>query len=386
MALCSLPAVFMRGGTSKAVVFRDADLPSRQTERDRIFLAVMGSPDPNGRQLDGMGGGLSSLSKICVLGPPSRPDADVDYTFAQIPIRGTSVDYSGNCGNMSAAMGPAAVDFGMVRAPADGEAVVRIHNTNTGKVIRSRFPMSGGLPAAGGDLAIDGVAGRAAPVQLEFLSPGGSRTGRLLPTSRVVEVLDLPEGSQIEASLVDAANPCAFVAAADLGLTGAELPEALETRPDVLARMEAIRCAASVRMGIAPDLATAATIPSVPKVAMIAPPGPAVTLSGGTMAAGNMSLMVRMISMGQPHRAVPVTGAICLAVAARLPGSLPARLCGAAAGPITIAHPSGSTVVDADIVAAADPAHAEALSGTVYRTARKLFAGQVFYRMPAEAI
>ena len=384
MDLFSLPAVFMRGGTSRAVVFRDGDLPPARAERDRIFLEVMGSPDPNGRQLDGMGGGLSSLSKVCVLGPPSRDDADVDYTFAQIPIRGTSVDYSGNCGNMSSAMGPAAVDFGMVQAPADGEAVVRIHNPNTGKIIRSRFPMSGGAPAAAGDMAINGVAGRSAPVRLEFLSPGGSRTGRLLPTGRAVETLDLPDGSRIEASLVDAANPCVFAAAADLGLTGAELPEALEARPDLLARMEAIRCAASVRMGIAPDPAAAATIPGVPKVAMVAAPQGATTLSGQAMGAADMSLMVRMISMGQPHRAVPVTGAICLAVAARLPGSLPSRLCGAAAGPITVAHPSGSTVVDAEIAHAEDPARAEALSGAVYRTARKLFSGQVFYRMTAE--
>ena len=386
MALQALPAVFMRGGTSKAVVFRATDLPADRAARDRIFLEVMGSPDPSGRQLDGMGGGLSSLSKVCVLGPPSRADADVDYTFAQIPIRGTAVDYSSNCGNMSAAMGPAAVDFGLVAAPRDGEAVVRIHNTNTGKIIRSRFPMQDGRPAAGGGLAIDGVAGQAAPVRLEFLDPGGSRTGRLLPSGRAVDWLDLPDGSRVEASLVDAANPCVFVAAEALGLEGAELPEAIEARPDILARMEAIRCAASVRMGLTSDAATAAGIPSVPKVAMIAAPRPAATLSGRTLVAEEMSLLVRMLSMGQPHRAVPVTGAVCLAVAARLPDSLAHRLCAAGTGPITIAHPSGTTVVDAEIAAADDPARARAVSGAVFRTARKLFAGEVFYRLtPATA-
>lgn len=376
----AIPAVFMRGGTSKAVVFRQTDLPAAQAERDVIFLSVIGSPDPNGRQLDGMGGGLSSLSKVCMLGPPSRPDADVDYTFAQIPIRGTAVDYSGNCGNMSSAMGPAAVDFGLVGAPQSGEAVVRIHNTNTGKIIISRFPMAGGIPVSDGEMVIDGVAGSAAPVRLDFTDPGGTKTGHLLPTGRVVDWLEVPGLGRVEATLIDAANPCVFVRAADLGKTGTELPEALERDTDFLTAMEAIRCAASVAMGIAPDAETAVSIPSVPKVAMIAPAQDAPTLSGRVIGAGEMSFVIRMISIGQPHRAVPVTGAVCIGVASRVPGTLPAQLCSPGDGPVRVAHPSGVTVVDAVVEVDGDPAQAVARSGAVFRTARKLFEGMVYYR------
>jgi len=380
-----LRATFMRGGTSKAVVFNRSDLPADPALWDSIFLAVMGSPDANGRQLDGMGGGLSSVSKICVVGPPTRPDADIDYTFAQVQVKQASVDYSGNCGNMSSAMGPFAAEEGMLTVPADGEAVIRIHNTNTAKIIIARFTMSGGMAETEGDLAIDGVAGTGAPVRLEFDDPGGTKTGRLLPTGRAIDTLDIPGLGAIEASLVDAANPCVFVSASALGKQGSELPDALEQDAVFLDRMEAIRCAASVAMGIAPDIAAAGRIPSVPKVAMIAAPGRMATLSGRVLAPGEMSLAVRMLSMGQPHRAVPITGATCLAIAVRIVGSLPHALAKVGDGPITVAHPSGATVVDASVAHADDPARARAIHGAVYRTARRLFEGQVFYRPLPEA-
>ncbi|SEF47954.1 2-methylaconitate cis-trans isomerase PrpF family protein [Bosea lathyri] len=382
MSQSRLRATFMRGGTSKAVVFNSRDLPADPALWDPIFLAVMGSPDANGRQLNGMGGGLSSVSKICVVGPPTRPDADIDYTFAQVSVKQASVDYSGNCGNMSSAMGPFAVEEGLVEAPADGDAVVRIHNTNTGKVIIARFAMRDGEADVDGDFAIDGVAGTGAPVRLEFIDPGGTKTGRLLPTGRVRDILDIPGLGQVEASLVDAANPCVFVDASALGKQGTELPEALEQDRAFLERMEAIRCAASVAMGIAPDIAAAAAIPSVPKVAMIVSPRRMETLSGRVLDAGEMSLGIRMISIGQPHRAVPITGATCLAIAVRVVGSLPHALAWAGDGPITVAHPSGATVVDAAVENADDPARARAVHGAVYRTARRLFEGQVFYQAP----
>src|SRR5215475_14374488 len=191
MANARLRAVFMRGGTSKAVMFRTDDLPANRDDWTPIFLEVMGSPDPNGRQLDGMGGGISSLSKICIIGPPSRPDADVDYTFAQIGVRDSFVDYGANCGNMSSAVGPFALEEGLVEGPADGEATVRIHNTNTSKVIVARFPVRDGTPASTGDLEIDGVSGKAAPIRLEFLDPGGARTGKLLPTGNPCDELEV---------------------------------------------------------------------------------------------------------------------------------------------------------------------------------------------------
>jgi 2-methylaconitate isomerase len=375
-------ATFMRGGTSKAVVFNRQDLPADPAHWDPIFLAVMGSPDPNGRQLDGMGGGLSSLSKVCVVGPSTRPDADIDYTFGQVSVKTAAVDYSANCGNMSSAMGPFAVGEGLAKAPDNGDAVVRIHNTNTGKIIVARFPVTGGEVETEGDMAIDGVGGRGAPVRLEFIDPGGTRTGRLLPTGRPRDSLDIPGLGTVEVSLVDAANPCVFVAATALGKQGNEMPDVLEGDPVFLERMEAIRCAASVAMGLAPDVAKAAQIPSVPKVAMIVSPCRMTTLSGHQLQPSDMSLGVRMVSVGQPHRAVPITGATCLAIAVRIAGSLPNKMARAGDGPITIAHPSGTTVVDAAVEQADDPARARAIHGAVYRTARHLFEGSVFYRSP----
>jgi 2-methylaconitate cis-trans-isomerase PrpF len=376
-----LRAVFMRGGTSKAVMFRAEDLPADRAAWDAIFLAAMGCPDPYARQLDGMGGGVSSLNKVCVVGPPSRSDADVDYTFVQLSADNAIVDYSGNCGNMSSAIGPFAIEEGLVAAPADGEALVRIHNTNTGKIIAARFPVEGGALAATGDFALDGVAGTAAPIRLEFLEPGGAKTGRLLPTGSACELLEVPGLGLIEASCIDAANPAVFIAAAGIGKTGTELPDALERDATFLEAMEAIRLAASVRMGLAPDVEAARRIPGIPKVAMVCAPADAPTLSGRRLAASEMDIAVRMISVGQPHRAVPITGAICLAVAVRVPGSIPHRLCSNGSGPIRIGHPSGTLMVDAAVTEGPD-GNLHADHGAVYRSARRLFEGNVLYRAP----
>ncbi len=350
MPLTRISCAYYRGGTSKALMFRAADLPADRKAWDAIFLAAMGVPDPAVRNLDGMGGGLSSLNKVCVVGPPSREDADVDYTFAQCAVKDAKVEYGGNCGNMSAAVGPFALEEGLVAAQQDGEAMVRIHNTNTGKIIVARFPVEQGALASAGDLAIDGVAGTAAPIRLEFLAPGGAKTGRLLPTGQPVDMI---EG--VVVSCIDAANPCVFVIAEALGKTGSETAQELEADAVFLARMAAIREAGAQLMGI-PGSA------SVPLVAMV------------SAAAGDADIQVRMISMGQPHRATPITGAICLAIAARTPGTLPHRLCAASEGRIRIAHPSGVTMVDAAL-----DASGEAEYGAVYRTARRLFEGNVLY-------
>lgn len=369
-----LPAVFMRGGTSKAVIFHLRDLPGR-AQWDGIFLSVMGSPDPHGRQLDGMGGGISSLSKVCVIGPPSRPDADIDYTFAQVVPREPRVDYSGNCGNMSSAVGPFAVDEGLVAA-ADGEALVRIHNTNTKKIIHSRFRVAGGHAVVEGDLQIPGVAGTGAAVRLDFLDPGGASSGKLLPAGRPSEVLDVPGVGRIEMSMVDAANACVFVDAAALGLRGTEMPEALDADAALLAKLAAIRECASVRMGLAADAAAARTKTTIPFVAFVSPPQDAVTLSGERIGAEDADLTVRMVSNGQPHRALPVTGSLCAAVAARLPGTLPYRLRRAGDAPtIRLAMPSGVLTVGAEVSREGEGWKAE--RGSFYRTARRLFDGFV---------
>ncbi len=275
-----IPAAFIRGGTSKAIVFNRADLPDDRAEWDAIFLAALGSPDPNGRQLNGMGGGISSLSKICVVGPSDRPDADVDYTFAQVAVDKGIVGYAANCGNMSSAIGPFAVDEGMV--DADGaEALVRIYNTNTKKLIHARFPLDDGAAAVDGDFELPGVGGTGAPVRLEFRDPGGAGTGKLLPTGNVVDEIEVPGMGAVEASLVDAANPCVFVLAEVVGLDGTEGPAAIDAIEDVMAKLESVRARAAVLMGIAKtaDEATRKS-PSVPFIGMVAPPKDAVTLSG----------------------------------------------------------------------------------------------------------
>jgi 2-methylaconitate cis-trans-isomerase PrpF len=376
MPQLAIPAVFMRGGTSRAVMFHAHDLPDRG-QWDAIFLAAMGSPDPNGRQLNGMGGGISSLSKVCVLAPSERADADIDYTFAQVQIREPRVDYRSNCGNMSSAVGPFAVDEGLLRPNGDA-AVVRIFNTNTGKIIRSTFPLEDGRAATGGDLAIPGVAGTGAPIRLDFLAPGGATTGRLLPTGQPIDRLDIPSVGAIEVSLVDAANACVFVRARDLGLTGHELPDELERDAALLDRMQSIRRAAAIAMGIAQDDAEARTIAAVPIIGFVAPSMDARTLSGEPIEAAQVDLTARFLSNGQPHRALPLTASLCTAVAANIAGSLVAEALAPGAGDqVRIGMPSGVLTVGADVGRDSD-GHWIAYSGAFYRTARRLFDGRIY--------
>ncbi len=371
----------MRGGTSKALVFHARDLPSDRSLWPEIFLAAMGSPDRNRRQLDGMGGGISSLSKVCVVGPPSRADADVDYTFGQVSVEEAVVDFRPNCGNMSSAIGPFAVDEGLVAA--DGtEATVRIHNTNTHKLIHARFALEAGRAAVDGDLALPGVAGTGAPVQLEFRDPGGATTGALLPTGSVLTRLDVPGVGQIEGSLVDAGNACVFIKASDIGLGGTETPDRLESDPDLLNRLAAIRTAAAVAMGLAGS-AEATRQSNVPLIGFVSGPQAARTLAGQVLPAADADLTARMISMGRPHRALPLTGALCLAVAACIEGSIvhqvvrPLRR--GEAVDLRIAMPSGVLVVGAKV--RREDARWIAEHGTVLRTARRLFEGAALIRV-----
>ncbi len=377
MPLLSLPAVFMRGGTSRAIMFHARDLPDR-TEWDPIFLAAMGSPDPNGRQLNGMGGGISSLSKVCILAPSDRADADIDYTFAQVQIREPRVDYRSNCGNMSSAVGPFAVDEGIVHPNGD-TATVRIFNTNTRKIIRSTFPLDeGGCAATDGDLAIPGVAGTGAPVRLDFLAPGGATTGKLLPTGKPTDRLDIPGSGPIEVSMVDAANACVFVRAPDLGLTGRELPDELERDLGLLEKLQTIRRQASIAMGIAKDDAEARVVAAVPIIGFVAPPMDAPTLSGDPITASQVDLTVRFLSNGQPHRALPLTASLCTAVAANIAGTLVSQALAPGAGAqVRIGMPSGILTVGAEVDQDA-AGHWVAHSGAFYRTARRLFDGRVY--------
>ncbi|MBL8363475.1 MAG: PrpF family protein [Rubrivivax sp.] len=362
----SFPAVYMRGGTSRALFFKAADLPAGRAAQDALFCAALGTPDPHGRQLDGIGGGISSLSKVAVIGPPSRPDADVDYTFAQVPIDSTVVQYKGNCGNISSAVGPYAVDEGLVQA-SGSSATVRIHNTNTKKVIVATFPLEGGRAAVDGDFVLPGVAGTAAPVRLSFLEPGGAATGSLLPTGRLAERLDVEGHASVEVSIVDAANPVVMLAAEALGLHGGEKPAELDANPGVIAWCEAIRCATAVRIGLAGDLEDARLrVRNLPLVALLSPP-----------TADGSHVRVRMMSSGQPHRATPLTGGMCVAAAVHLAGSVASTIARRPeGGDVVLEHPTGTLRVAATLQLRDGRPHVAETA--VYRSARRLMEGRVY--------
>ncbi|CAH0054716.1 unnamed protein product [Clonostachys solani] len=352
----SIAASYYRGGTSRAIMI----------QWDPIFLGAIGSPDPYGRQLDGLGGGISSLSKVCVVGPSTHPDADVDYTFVSLGIKNAHVDYSSNCGNMTAAVGPFAVDSGLLPvAEAEGETTtVRIHNTNTKKIIHARFPMADGEAASSGDLAIDGVAGTAAPIELRFIDPAGSRTGKLLPTGNAIDVFD-----GVRTTCIDAGNPCCFVQAAELDVDGSLTPQQIDDHPDLKDRLESIRGQAAVKMGLADSASSAPG--SVPKIAIVSRPP-----SGS--AAEEVNLVARAMSVGQPHKAIPVTVALALAAGARTPGTTVAECVLQSDGDgsaMVVQHASGTLTVDADFDGSGD-----LKSANVYRTARRLMEGKVFWK------
>jgi 2-methylaconitate isomerase len=373
-----IPAVFVRGGTSRALVFHRSNLPADRSAWDPIFLAALGSPDPSGRQLDGLGGGISSLSKIAVIGPPTRADADVDYTFGQVEVTRAMVDYRGNCGNISSAIGPFAIDEKLVPA-REPVTVVRIHNTNTGKLIHSHVPVEACHASIRGDFVLDGVPGTGARIALDFLDPGGAVTGRLLPTGHAQDVLEVPGLGSVTASLVDATNPMVFVRAKDLGLDGTERPDDLDGRVALQAHLEVIRAASAVRMGLASTVEDASrSSTAVPKIALLAPPASYRTLAGCPVEPHAVDLVARMVSMGKTHRAFALTGAMCLAVAARISGTLAqeaASLAGAR-GDVRIGHPSGVLPVAAAVEPGVDGTPV-AQTVTVYRTARRLMEGYV---------
>ena len=372
-----IPATFMRGGTSNAIVFRQDNLPEDREIWAEIFAAAIGSPDPNGRQLNGMGGGISSLSKVCVVGPPSRDDADIDYTFAQVVVRENRVEFLGNCGNMSSAMGPFAVDEGIVKLDGDS-GMVRIHNTNTRKLIHAHFDMDDGLAAIDGDYELPGVAGQASAVRLDFIEPGGSFTGKMLPTGAAVDILETPTLGKIEASIVDASALSVLVEAKAVGLTGTELPKNLEANPKVLNNLQEIRAAAAVKLGLNKSIEEAMSrVTNRPAIGFVAPAQDAPTLSGDPLKALCGDVTARMISMGDPHRALPGTCSMCLAVASQIEGTVVNRnLSSPANGEVRLMHPSG--VLHASAVVRRDGDLWFAERASLYRTQRRMFDGYVY--------
>lgn len=373
-----ISCTIMRGGTSRALFFRREDLPVDIATQDRVLLAALGNPDPTGRLVDGLGGPISSTSKVAIISARSGEPNTVDYTFGQGSHKNGLIDREGNCGNISAAVGPFAIDEGLVEAH-EPETIVRIYNTNTKKYIIAHVPVEGGKAKVEGDYEIAGVPGTGARVALDFESPGGARTGRLLPTGKPQETLDTEFGPVV-VSLVDAANPFVFVRARDLGLVGTELPNQIESNLELMARLEGIRAAAAVRMGLARDWKEATQkVRSVPKIAFVSPPADYQMGGGLVISAGEIDVVARMLSMGIPHGAYPITGAVGTAGAARVEGTVvyemvpPERR---ESPDVRIGHPSGSIQVQADV--RLDGSEFKYLCGTVYRTARRIMDGFIY--------
>jgi 2-methylaconitate isomerase len=362
-----VPAVVMRGGTSRAVFFHERDLPDDRADWDRVLLGVMGSPDR--RQIDGLGGATSSTSKVAIAAPGTG-DVDIVFTFAQVGIDQAHVDYRSTCGNISSAVAPFAVDEGLVGTAGD-RAVVRIFNTNTGRVVHADVAVDGGRFQPEGEYAIDGVPGTGSRIVLTYLDPAGSSTGTTTPTGSVRDVLAVPGLGDVEASIIDVTSLYVFVRANDLGLDGTEEPTELNARPDLLAAIESVRAAATILVGLASDPAEAARLPTLPRIVLV---GPAAANDG----ASDSDLAALSVSMGRIHQTIPVTAAMCAAAARWLPGSLVAEQAGSGASSdaLLIRHPMGTIEVSADVRVQGDSI--DVVSVTSSRTARRLMEGHVF--------
>ena len=357
-----IPATYMRGGTSKGVFFRLQDLPQAAQQpgpaRDALLLRVIGSPDPYGKQIDGMGAATSSTSKAVILSKSSRPGHDVDYLFGQVSIDQPFVDWSGNCGNLSAAVGPFAISNGFVdasRIPHQGLATVRIWQANIGKTIVAHVPITNGVVQETGDFELDGVTFAAAEIQLEFIDPADEGNGNgeggsaMFPTGRVVDDLEVPGVGTLPATLINAGIPTIFVNAESIGYTGTELQDAINCNPQALAMFESIRAHGALRMGLVQHLGEAATRQHTPKVAFVARPAPYTASSGKTVAAGDVDLLVRALSMGKLHHAMMGTAAVAIGTAAAIPGTLVNLAAGGGVrSAVRFGHPSGTLRVGAE--------------------------------------
>ncbi|CAN7369570.1 2-methylaconitate cis-trans isomerase PrpF [Duganella sp. LjRoot269] len=353
-----IPATYMRGGTSKGVFFRLQDLPEAAQQpgaaRDALLLRVIGSPDPYGKQIDGMGGATSSTSKTVILAKSARPDHDVDYLFGQVAIDKAFVDWSGNCGNLSAAVGAFAISGGLVdpaRVPRDGTAVVRVWQANIGKTIIAHVPMTDGEVQETGDFELDGVTFPAAEVVLEFMDPAAEEEGAggsMFPTGQLVDELEVPGVGTLKATMINAGIPTIFVNAEDIGYTGTELQDAINSDPKALARFELIRAHGALRMGLIRHIDDAATRQHTPKVAFVAKPAPYTSSSGKEVGTTDVDLLVRAMSMGKLHHAMMGTAAVAIGTAAAIPGTLVNLAAGGGAREsVRFGHPSGTLRVGA---------------------------------------
>ncbi|SDD77094.1 2-methylaconitate cis-trans isomerase PrpF [Paraburkholderia lycopersici] len=354
-----IPATYIRGGTSKGVFFRLQDLPEAAQQpgaaRDKLLMRVIGSPDPYGKQIDGMGGATSSTSKTVIVAKSSKPGHDVDYLFGQVAIDKAFVDWSGNCGNLSAAVGPFAISGGLVdasRVPDNGVAVVRIWQANIGKTIVAHVPVTNGQVQETGDFELDGVTFPAAEVQLEFMDPAAEEEGAggaMFPTGHLVDDLEVPGVGTLKATMINAGIPTIFVNAEAIGYTGTELQDAINSDAEALKKFETIRAYGALRMGLIKNLDEIATRQHTPKIAFVAKPQAYTASSGKRVEAGDVDLLVRAMSMGKLHHAMMGTAAVAIGTAAAIPGTLVNLAAGGGERQaVRFGHPSGTLRVGAE--------------------------------------
>lgn len=379
-------ATYMRGGTSKGVFFSRDDLPeparNNQQYLDQLLMRIVGSPDPYGKHIDGMGAATSSTSKVVIVSKSERKDCDVDYLFGAVGIEEGIVDWSGNCGNLTTAVGPFAISRGLVSAPHDGVAKIRIWQANIRKIIVAHVPMQDGEVAETGEFQLDGVPFPAAEIRLEFMQPGGDGSEQnemIFPTGKVHQMLDVPGFGKIEATLINAGNPTVFVHASAFDLDGSELQDAVNSNPALLGQLEAVRAFASVSMGLASNMEEATALrPATPKIALLGPPMRYQTSNGREIAATDIDLVVRILSMGKLHHAITGTGAVAIGAAAAVAGTIVSQICAAgSAERIRIGHPSGILPVGSQV--SSNPEGEWLIDKVVLsRTARRLMDGIVF--------
>ncbi len=377
--LKEVPCVIFRGGTSKGVFFIEDSIPPKGEERDDFLLQVMGSPDI--RQIDGLGGATSTTSKVAIISKSERQDADINYTFAQVSIDKPVVDYKGNCGNISSAVGPYAIEMGLVESD-DPETVVRIYNTNTSKVIYSYIQTPKKQVTYDGDFSIAGVPGGSAPIKLSFKNPGGAVTGKTLPTGNSSDILDIPQFGKIEVSIIDVSNPLVFVRAEDVGLKGTELPEELDSSTKSLSLLETIRGVAAEKLSFVENWKDAAvTSPAVPKMTIVSKPKEYCTVNGERINKQDIELIGRMMSMQKTHKTYALTGALCTAAAAVIPETVVNNLMPDTFNynNLRIGHPGGLIKGGVKIQKNAQGS-TDILWVWGYRTARLIMKGTVYYK------
>ncbi|MDP4127180.1 MAG: PrpF domain-containing protein [Bacillota bacterium] len=372
---CRIRCTILRGGTSKGIFLMANDLATDPQKRDREILSIFGSPDV--RQIDGLGGADPLTSKLAIIAPSTRPDADVDYTFGQVSITDYLVDYSGNCGNISSGVGPFAIDEGLVRA-VEPITTVRIHNTNTGKILVAEVPVKDGKAKVAGDYKIAGVPGTGAKIMMDFAGTAGSVTNKVLPTGKAIDSLDIEGFGQLDASIVDVANPMVFVRAKDLGLTGIETPAEINGNKEILGLLEKIRGIAATMIGMAKDEADALKLsPAFPMIAFVSEPQEyADFTTGKIIPADQVDFVSRLMFMQVMHKTYAGTGTTCTGVAAKIPGTIVYEVCRAKSSGVRIGHPAG--VIDIEVEVETKGAEPQVKRAAFGRTARRIMDGYAY--------